>query len=111
MEANWEKAYFEGCLILRDHLAYHRTALANLRTLMAFVRTALALIIAGLSFLEFFGAAYMKVIAWVFIPTGVATMIVGVAVYFIMRGKTKQVMDAYAATPAGVRKDINGNVI
>ncbi|NLP05620.1 DUF202 domain-containing protein [Candidatus Fermentibacteria bacterium] len=38
----------ESC-ILRDNLAWRRTALANERTLLAYIRTALALVVAGVS--------------------------------------------------------------
>lgn len=34
-------------MILRDHLAYDRTVLANERTLLSYMRTAIALFIAG----------------------------------------------------------------
>lgn len=34
-------------MILRDHLAYDRTVLANERTLLSYVRTAIALLAAG----------------------------------------------------------------
>lgn len=99
MARKWEKAYGEGRLILRDHLAYHRTVLANQRTLMAYIRTSLAFIIAGLSFMEFFESGHTQVVAWIFIPMGVITGIVGLAVYAITRHRTLRAMDHYAKTP------------
>lgn len=41
--------------ILRDWLALDRTILANERTLLSFTRTALVLILAGMTFIRFFG--------------------------------------------------------
>lgn len=41
-------------MVLRDHLALDRTALANERTLLAYVRTALALLAGGATLLRFF---------------------------------------------------------
>jgi putative membrane protein len=43
----------ESCL-LRDDLAWRRTALANERTLLAYARTALALMAAGATVIKFF---------------------------------------------------------
>ena len=41
-------------LILRDHLAVDRTALANERTFLAYLRTALCMAVAGVSLHHFF---------------------------------------------------------
>ncbi len=40
-------------LVLRDHLAIDRTAMANERTFLAYVRTALALLVIGVTFPHF----------------------------------------------------------
>lgn len=42
------RSVLESCM-LRDDLAWRRTALANERTLLAYLRTALALVVAGVS--------------------------------------------------------------
>ena len=41
-------------MILRDHLAYDRTALANERTLLAYIRTSIALLAAGGTLVKMF---------------------------------------------------------
>ena len=41
-------------MILRDHLAYDRTVLANERTLLSYLRTAIALLAAGTTLVKIF---------------------------------------------------------
>ncbi len=41
-------------MILRDHLAYDRTVLANERTLLSYIRTAIALLAAGGTLIKIF---------------------------------------------------------
>ncbi|MEN8254901.1 MAG: DUF202 domain-containing protein [Verrucomicrobiota bacterium] len=41
-------------MILRDHLAYDRTVLANERTLLSYLRTAIALLAAGGTLVKIF---------------------------------------------------------
>ena len=41
-------------MILRDHLAYDRTVLANERTLLSYLRTAIALLAAGATLVKIF---------------------------------------------------------
>mgnify|MGYP001028447280 CR=1 FL=1 len=101
----WEDAFTDGNLILRDYLAYYRTVLANQRTLLAYLRTAMAFIVAGLSFLEFFkNTPYVKIIAWIFIPLGLVTGTVGIVLFLIARNRTRKTMDIYADVPQGALK-------
>jgi putative membrane protein len=67
----------QGHIILRDHLAAHRTELANDRTFYASVRTALAFLAVGASFIKFFGNLVMQIIGWIFIPVGIYIFIKG----------------------------------
>ena len=64
-------------LILRDHLAIDRTILANERTLLAYIRTALTLFVAGVTFIQFFASGIIQIVGWIFLPSGVATFIIG----------------------------------
>jgi putative membrane protein len=64
-------------IILRDHLAAHRTDMANDRTFYASIRTALAFLAVGLSFIKFFGNLLIEIIGWIFIPIGIYIFIKG----------------------------------
>ena len=72
-------------LILRDHLAAHRTTLANDRTLLAHLRTTLTFLIVGVSFVQFFDALVVRAAGWVFIPAAAVTLIVGIVRYEKMK--------------------------
>jgi len=65
----------------QEKLAEIRTKQANERTLLAYFRTALTLLVAGLTFIKFFGNPYIIAIGWVFIPFGIVNMILGVIRY------------------------------
>ncbi len=65
-------------LFLRDHLAAQRTVLANERTFLAYIRTALTLLVAGVSFIRFFGSGVIQVLGWMLLPLGVFTLVKGV---------------------------------
>jgi len=65
-------------LFLRDHLAAKRTILANERTFLSYIRTALTLLVAGVSFIKFFGSAVIQALGWILIPLGVFTLVKGV---------------------------------
>jgi putative membrane protein len=68
-------------LILRDHLAAHRTELANDRTFLASVRTALACLAVGVSFIKFFGIPVIEILGWIFILISIGTFIRGFMSY------------------------------
>ena len=67
----------KGKLILRDYLAAHRTILANDRTWLGYVRTALTLFVAGVTFIKFFDNWALFAIGWIFVPVGIAILLIG----------------------------------
>ncbi len=69
-------------LILRDHLAIDRTALANERTFLAYVRTALALLVIGVTFTHFLNQWFFLVIGGCLDVSGVILLLVG-SVHFV----------------------------
>lgn len=71
----------QGHLILRDHLAAHRTELANDRTFLAAVRTALACLAVGITFIKFFGNPVIEILGWIFIIISIGTFIRGLMSY------------------------------
>ncbi len=77
-------------LFLRDHLAAQRTTLANERTFLAYIRTALTLLVAGVSFIKFFGSVVIQVLGWILIPLGVFTLVRGIISFRKMARRIKQ---------------------
>ncbi len=77
-------------LFLRDHLAAHRTTLANERTFLAYIRTALTLLVAGVSFIKFFGSVVIQVLGWILIPLGVFTLVKGIISFRKMARRIEQ---------------------
>lgn len=67
--------------ILRDWLALDRTILANERTLLSFTRTALVLILAGMTFIRFFGVNRWSDIGYMTLAIGIVLWLVGFHVY------------------------------
>lgn len=78
MEDTHDSRKPKGHLVLRDHLAAHRTDLANDRTFLAYLRTALTFFVAG-AFIRFFGHIVTEFIGWVFISVGIYLSVRGVA--------------------------------
>ena len=65
-------------MILRDHLAYDRTVLANERTLLSYMRTSIALLAAGGTLMKIFPDERTTVlIGCVLLVLGVAVALVG----------------------------------
>jgi inner membrane protein YidH len=83
--------YNKDELILRDHLAADRTALANERTFLAYVRTAFTMFIAGVTFLHLFHSMISIIIGWVLVPVGIVIMFVGLVRYRTMKKLISQV--------------------
>jgi putative membrane protein len=77
-------------MTLRDHLAAFRTTLSDQNTFTAYIRTALTLVGAGITFIHFFEVRYVVIIGWAFIPTGIATFIVGFLRYNRLRLKLRR---------------------
>lgn len=88
-------------LILRDHLAVDRTELANERTILAYVRTSLTLLVAGISFVKFFGSLLVEVLGWVFIVSAVPVIAFG----FYRYGKMRQLMHRIGQQSAKEREE------
>ena len=72
-------------LILRDHLAVDRTALANERTFLAYIRTALTMTVAGISFIKFFDSVLVAIVGWSFVVAAIPVMGFGIYRYMKMR--------------------------
>ena len=65
-------------MILRDHLAYDRTVLANERTLLAYFRTAIALLAAGGTLIKLFPDELgMTRLGFVLLAVGAVSAVVG----------------------------------
>ncbi len=77
-------------VITHDRDAIVRATLANQRTFPAYVRTALTLFVAGVTFVRFFDVPVIEIIGWAFIPLGVATFVVGLWRYNVLRLRMKQ---------------------
>ncbi len=72
--------------IVRDWLALDRTIFSNERTFLAWCRTSLTLIIAGMSFIQFFGHSIYTVVGAISIVGGIFIFILGFARYRHMLG-------------------------
>ncbi|AEK58253.1 DUF202 domain-containing protein [Acidithiobacillus caldus] len=70
--------------ILRDWLALDRTVLANERTFLAYTRTALTLVLAGLTFIRFFGPDFWAILGYAALTVGVALWLLGLKRYRTM---------------------------
>jgi len=82
---NLYQRFIEKELPLNDQLAAARSILANERTFLSYQRTALTLAVAGFSFVKFFDEQFMIVIGWVFIPSALITVVLGILRYVKMR--------------------------
>jgi putative membrane protein len=66
-------------MILRDHLAYDRTVLANERTLLSYLRTSIALLAAGGTLMKIFpDEPGMVKLGFVLLAVGAVAAVVGV---------------------------------
>ncbi len=82
---NLYQRFIEKELPLNDQLAAARSILANERTFLSYQRTALTLAVAGFSFIKFFGALHTTIIGWIFLPSALITVILGIRRYIKMR--------------------------
>ncbi len=72
-------------MILRDHLAYDRTILANETTLLAYLRTAMALLAAGATLFRLFSDdPFFQVLGMVMLILGILIAGIGVFRFFAM---------------------------
>lgn len=81
MTKNIYKKFIDFALPLSDQLAAARTILANERTFLSYQRTALTLAVSGISFIHFFDSIIIELIGWVFIPSALITMTLGIIRY------------------------------
>lgn len=71
------KTFSKEELILRDHLAIDRTAMANEVSFLAYIRTALTILVGGVSLLHFFSDYLFHILGWVAIGVSIITIIIG----------------------------------
>jgi len=84
-QKNLYQKFIEKELPLNDQLAAARSILANERTFLSYQRTAITLFIAGLSFVKFFDAHWIIVVGWIFMPSAIITIFLGILRYIRMR--------------------------
>ncbi len=101
------KAYIENPpedMILRDHLAFDRTLLANERTGLAYIRTVLVALATGFTLMKLFPEDTMLlVLAYFSIATALVTMILGIRGHFKFQRKITTVYQpASTITPKKV---------
>lgn len=80
--------------ILRDWLALDRTVLANERTFLAYTRTALTLILAGLTFIRFFGPDIWATIGYISLIIGTLLWLTGLKRYIHTLGNYRAMIIA-----------------
>jgi putative membrane protein len=81
-------------MILRDHLAYDRTILANETTLLAYLRTAMALLAAGATLFRLFADdAFFQVLGMVMLILGILIAVIGIHRFFAMTKRLKLLLD------------------
>ncbi len=81
-------------MILRDHLAYDRTILANETTLLAYLRTAMALLAAGATLFRLYSDdAFFQVLGMVMLVLGVLIAAVGIHRFFAMSKRLTILLD------------------
>lgn len=73
-------------MILRDHLAYDRTVLANERTLLSYLRTSFALFAAGGTLIKVFSDEQGLVdFGIILLAVGLVVVVVGIIRFFQMK--------------------------
>ncbi len=81
-------------MILRDHLAYDRTILANETTLLAYLRTAMALLAAGATLFRLFPEdPYFQVLGAVMFLLGIIIAGIGGVRFFAITRRLKRLHD------------------
>lgn len=82
-------------MIMRDHLAADRTALANERTLLSYIRTALALVAGGFGLIKFVEEQAFIILGWILVPIGVAILVFGAYRFVIFRRTIRKLGCSY----------------
>ena len=89
--SNYEKIEPQK-MILRDHLVFDRTALANERTLLAYLRTAVMVFATGFTLFKIFADSLaIKTAGLVSVGASLLVFIVGLANFFRLRGRLKKI--------------------
>lgn len=73
------------------HYSRHRTVLSNERTFLAYGRTALTLFVAGITFIRFFGIAFLTLVGYLFIALSIVLTAVGALRYKKTKSHIKDV--------------------
>lgn len=77
-------------MILRDHLAYDRTLLANETTLLAYLRTAMALLAAGATLFRLLSDdPFFRILGVVMLVLGMLIAAIGIFRFFAMSNRLK----------------------
>ncbi len=79
--------------ILRDHLAYDRTIMANERSLLAYARTGLTSVVTGLAFLKFMAHEWAQAAGWMLIVVGPVFIVFGAYRFVQLRERYRHEMD------------------
>lgn len=81
-------------MILRDHLAYDRTILANETTLLAYLRTAMALLAAGATLFRLFpDDVYFQVLGMIMFLLGIFVSGIGAFRFSAITKRLKKLHD------------------
>lgn len=81
---------FEQELIVRDHLARQRTALANDRTLLSFIRTSLYFLVSGTALFEVNNLSHVRQFGYLAFGLSFALLILGFYNFFRIKKKLKK---------------------
>lgn len=76
-DKNYYRSFSKEELILRDHLAIDRTAMANEVSFLAYIRTSLTILVGGVTLIHFFSNYLFHILGWVAIEISVITIIIG----------------------------------
>ena len=81
-------------MILRDHLAYDRTILANETTLLAYLRTAMALLAAGATLFRLYpDDLYFQVLGSIMLLLGIVIAGIGGIRFFAITKRLRKLHD------------------
>lgn len=79
-------------MVLRDHLAFDRTVLANERTLLAYLRFGIMATVTGLTFIKVFAedSLFLYLGYWA-LGLSIVAAFIGAIKFFVFRRKLRQV--------------------
>jgi putative membrane protein len=81
-------------MILRDHLAYDRTILANETTLLAYLRTSMALLAGGATLIRLFPSdIYFQLLGGVMLLLGIIITVIGMFRFSTITKRLKKLYD------------------